>query len=98
MTDNELIAEFMELEWNSYERLKRNYDSNWNELMPVVIKAKELSFLVNNSIAPWIKAIRPVNRGLINADLQAIYKGVVSFIKWYNQQNSKHGNNDSKGA
>lgn len=43
-TNNQLVAEFMGLEWNSYERLKRNYESNWVELMSVVEAIEKISF------------------------------------------------------
>lgn len=63
------------------------YDLSWDWLMPVVQKVKTSTFLVEGSINPWIIAIRPVNKGLINADLTAVYKAVVEFINWYNSQN-----------
>src|SRR5690349_11552057 len=41
-SENELIAKFMGLEWNTYEKLKCDYDSNWKELMPVISKIHNL--------------------------------------------------------
>jgi hypothetical protein len=50
MTEDEkrgMIARFMGLEWDHYERLKRNYHTNWSELMPVVEKIRSLGYDVH---------------------------------------------------
>lgn len=86
----------MGLEWNSYERLKRNYSSDWRELMPVVEKIESLG---NRSygftIDPWgIQVIEyasgneEVIVSFTNDDnypkIQQYYETIIEFIKWYN--------------
>lgn len=75
-----------------------NYHTSWDALMPVVRKIKYdnnsairmESNGIADSIMPYIKAMQPMNRALINAHLQSAYEGVYKFITWYNQQKKTH--------
>lgn len=89
-TDNELIDDFY-AEQGGMRALKEDlsfYESDWNMLIPVVQKAIGFTILVNNSIAPWIKATHRLKKSLINVDQKDIYNGLISYIKWYNSQNN----------
>lgn len=96
-TDNETIAEFdglftevvdgkklwtfkdKEGESYSYASHELEYHSSWDWLMPVVEKIKLLTSTQNEYYGRIINA-------LFTVDINNVYKAVVEFIKWYNQQ------------
>jgi len=96
-TDNKLIAEFMA--GRPVETHHNQYHTSWNELMPVVEKIEENHFTkivgkhcsinqaktseFNNWIATVGMTFAPCK-----TKIEAVYKAVVIFIKWYNEQNT----------
>ena len=81
-TDNELIAEFMGPQACYYRQGNRKvyeYDTSWDWLMPVVEKIGNLydgRSMVNCEIFHLS----------LFAERPDIYKAVIEFIKWYNDQ------------
>lgn len=76
-----------------------DFHRKWDWLMPVVEKIKDLGFDVNFSLnssnvpssaaACWIVSVPEgfVNPSIIEDNLlKAVYKAIVYFIKWYNDQ------------
>lgn len=76
-SDNFLIAEFMGLDWNGYECLKRNYNANWSELMPVVARISKMDVYMELDLP-------------ITASITEVHEAVVNFIKWYNSQTTSN--------
>lgn len=72
------------------------YNTSWEWLMPVVDKIKNDDSCkillpmggLNDSIVPYINAIRPLNKALLDFNHQFIYTSVVAFINWYNNHKS----------
>lgn len=99
MLNNELIAEFMG--WNKDNQKTiplglREYDtledywfhSSWDWLMPVVEKIENSHESCDIAFAP-VGCIISRDGFNYNCDcdtkLEAVYKAVVEFIKWYNE-------------
>jgi hypothetical protein len=93
-SDNALIAEFMGIEVDpvgttSYDVNKRkrvneadlNYEESWSELMPVVEKISN-TYSYDSSMRDDVIYLP------VSSSIDDVYKAVVEFIKWYNQ-NSK---------
>lgn len=94
-----LIAKFMEWEDSPYEHLPNRmykttleiskhlnsfrYDSEWEELMPVVEKISKL-----HSIEGLFKEYSKVTEALLLIDITALFKAVGEFIEWYNKTKS----------
>jgi hypothetical protein len=90
-TDNELIAEFMGVDFNTelyswrpgcYEPLQvkhLQYHNSWNWLMPVVEKITEYRLAYPEETSKVCDA-------KIVIGIQYLYPLVVTFIKWYNLQ------------
>jgi len=90
---NKLIAEFMA--GGAVETHHNQYHNNWNELMAVVEKIEELNegiyqvdilqegckINIRCAIIDCTVAKLTVN----TTKIQAVYKAVVEFIKWYNK-------------
>ncbi len=82
-TDNELIAEFMKNHAINSPHLKDpkqlEYNTSWDWLIPVVEKIVRTNHYKvqrnNNNIADALLAV----------DIDILYKSVVEFIKWYNE-------------
>jgi len=53
------------------------YDDDWELLMPVVEE------IFNTGVSGGVRS--GLNRALLTARKESIYKEVVSFIKWYNE-------------
>jgi len=96
-TDNELIAEFMQLPPLTEEEIGMNwnhskcpYDTSWDWLMPVVEKIDKCYSLLPDSLeGEYIIRYDVLERAITNEwNIIDAYKAVVEFIKWYNQ----HGN------
>lgn len=60
-----------------------DYHKDWNLLMPVVKKIKNIKGL--HPIA-GMKAMSELNHGLLWIDIDRIHKGIFIFLTWYNQQ------------
>jgi hypothetical protein len=100
MTDNELIAEFMGINFNSKEAYERwappickkygRYDTSWDWLIPVVEKI--------HFVAPV--EVREINNeslsifefGSICIPIEDVYNAVVEFIKWHNSTKERPPN------
>lgn len=69
------------------------YHSSWNWLMPVVEKIESLKFWVENRYTYVAIGKKDHENSIIsnsfsslhNTKIEAIYKTVVQFIKWYNE-------------
>jgi len=85
-TDNELIAEFMEVPDSAVP-----YDTSWDWLKPVIDKigALRIEYDINKTDKDY-EINRMANRLVCNLpityDLDRVYDGVVEFIKWHNSQ------------
>ena len=110
MDDNKLIAEFMGLpkekiglgirqetiygishdDWYTYDNL--NYHISWDWLMPVVEKC----FVIHNKLDKADDLIFKLNDALLTTNIDSLYKVVVEFIKWYNEQGIKMGEKKKK--
>ena len=81
---NKLIAEFLnELTINSEGQIKEDLEKldfhyNWNSLMRAVEKIKSL---VSESEFNY-----RIGKHLLNLNIEGVYNGCTSFIKWYNTQ------------
>lgn len=64
------------------------YDSSWDELMPVVEKiAKQYSVSIDNDSGMWQVMIDIANVNVVYPILRdAVYEAVVQFTQWHNQQ------------
>lgn len=101
-TDNELIAEFDDKmvwyvpsnkKYDAYWKRdgmqikleKMKYSISWDWLMPVVEKIRVVG---ETSIIPNIagRVLKDIAEFSIITDKESIYKAVVKFIKWYNEQ------------
>lgn len=95
---NKLIAEFMGLKVNpneDYYKNHVNYSSCWSYLMPVVEKIENGQFSVqieNKDCIIWRTNPRKEFR-IFQAETktQAVYKVVIEFIEWYNEQPTVRG-------
>ena len=103
MEDNKLIAEFMGYEPNEngiypiicqnegkgwhLETMKFHYDWNW--LMTVVEKIESLGVVVEirENVCYIETSQGNYTSELEETKIQATYKAVVGFIKWYNNNN-----------
>lgn len=69
-----------------------NYHKDWNRLMEVIKKVREmhadLLLSIKAGIGDYIKAAREMNRGLITCDINKAHSGVYKFLQWYNKQQS----------
>lgn len=97
-TDNELIAEFMQMpkvvggyeKWDAFEIYaleEFQFHNSWDWLIPVIQKINSIrtgKFLSKGSI---LKV--DISEPLQVCDIAKTYKAVVEFIKWYDQQTHK---------
>ena len=93
--DNKLIAHFMGyikcdrcngcimLKLGDEYILKSSlkYDTSWDFIMPVLGKIKNI-----NNIEGLTKATTKLLLALSEVDIEILYKEIIIFIKWYNQQ------------
>lgn len=98
---NKLIAiwmdrpyEFPRLKFSTGEMYKveiaPNYDSDWNELMPVVEKIEQDNYGVKQCrkvVEIYYDDTKEVIlRTKEKSRIESLYKAVVGFIQWYNTQ------------
>jgi hypothetical protein len=88
MTDNELIAVFMDAKNWGHEN---PYDTSWDWLIPVIQKIDSMYNMDQTSILEDAIYSKVLTLS-ITVKIEDAYSEVVDFIKWYNQQ-SKNGNN-----
>lgn len=65
----------------------RNYHEDWNELMRVVKKIKELKI---NDFAQKKQVIH----ALVDVDIEILHNAVSEFSKWYNENSKIDGKNN----
>jgi len=89
--NNIIIAEFMgyDILSNGYFNFEGeittslpDFNSNWNELIPVIKKCRERQFYGSQRL------IDNIDKRLMKLDLLATYGNVIDFITHYNAQNS----------
>lgn len=88
---NRIIAKFMgyNLDYVPTERYVLvspilDYDTSWDSLMPVVEKIK--SMIGNPTTLSFAAFNGDINKSLMTADIQLVYKAAVKFIQWNNNQ------------
>jgi hypothetical protein len=92
---NKLIAKFMGLKigdawqvWNGHADYSKDadfeYHSSWDWLMPVVEKI----FKETNDDVMSFNGLVLFEYGIC-ASIEDVWKGVIQFIQWYNQQKQK---------
>jgi len=101
--NNKLIAEFMA--GYEVETHHNQYHQSWNELMPVVEKINTIeNYRFSVKIHYCLSRVETDLLELIsdeqgNDTIEATYKAVVEFIKWYNKNlNKKYHYRISTGA
>lgn len=88
---NKLIFMFMYSDAKEEEWLPAyaHYESDWNQLMPVVKKCYYASELPGSDDIRWSKAVLIQNRmmssSIFGAYIDIVWKNVVEFIQWYNE-------------
>ncbi len=60
--------------------LIRKYHNEWNLLMPVAEKIKEICYTKHLS-----NQFEPLKESLLDFDLFALWCSIVQFIEWYNE-------------
>ena len=92
--DNKLIAEFMDVQVRMNMMGEESYrpDKYWECLMPVVEKIEHTSAYINIKGCHVKISTSAIDLGKllwvdVNAPtkLEAVYKAVVKFIRWYNE-------------
>jgi hypothetical protein len=80
---NKLIAEFMDLNLGGLEdweiRNELQYNISWDWLMPVVEKCYQCDYEEGSDLHMLL------NDAIMTINISEVYKAVVEFIKWYNQ-------------
>jgi hypothetical protein len=90
VSDNELISQFYRDTHNFSDYVSDHpstfkFDTSWDWLMPVLNKIKQSNpeaFKLHLFRGPLL----PFARLYIDSPINEVYKAVVEFIKWYNQQ------------
>lgn len=100
-TDNELIAEFMRNDAiNSPHIRKPDYSSNWDEIMNVIEKIDLICPSI--SIPQDLEKLKNGTHGSeryidvislpISISISEAFTAIVTFIKWYNENNERTPN------
>lgn len=99
---NVLIAEFMGYQTYKFRNLTfvfysennhraesdLHYHDFWDWLMPVVEKIESLSS--NQNVIDWSRQSKNIfDIKLTESKIEAVYKAVIEFIKWYNENSAK---------
>lgn len=106
LTDNEIIAEFMDgfrlkIPRNMWYIRSRNetidsnnmkYNSSWDWLMPVVERIK-IKYVVNPKLNE--NYFRSVLDSKVTTSIEILHQRVVRFIRWYNSQRGGGNFNNS---
>jgi len=97
MNDNELIAEFMEMEkenglWNfttlmdDYTTDVLYFDSSWDWLMPVYLKVcEDISPIMDGTNGAHDSSIGDMGIAILDGDKEEAIKYGAVAIKWYNE-------------
>ena len=69
------------------------YRTSFDWLMPVVekiknMKTQDIITKMNgiDSVMPYLSAQLPIKRALLKVDITELFRAVVAFIKWFNEQ------------
>lgn len=85
---NRLIAEFMDVS-SIYHLVQLHYHDDWNWLMAVIQKIENMDYywtrLIGDMSIDTDEGDVIVSYSGDNNDIDALYRLVVKFIKWYNQ-------------
>jgi len=65
----------------TYNERFQAYHSEWNWLMPVIIKINDLTVVNEKCFINYEK----IESTLLELDIEKLHEAVVEFIKWYNQ-------------
>lgn len=90
--NNKLIAEFMGINKISINVLRNailndlQYHSDWNELMEVVDKVYSSDIYYDKYIE-HNSSMFSSGKIKLSVNIDHVYKQIVEFIKWYNQNN-----------
>jgi len=95
MDNNELIAEFIEIDvvdglyyyttaMDDYKTDMLHFDVSWDWLMPV---ANEIIKSRDEQNADW--DLTDLKYALQTTNIELVYNAVVEFIKWYNKNQNK---------
>lgn len=99
LESNKLIAEFMKLDighgdmvidkWSETSKInsvwtKMRFHSDWNWLMEVAEKCFQTQNFIAGSDEDYF--IANLNDALITINKDEVYKAVIKFIEWYNNQ------------
>ena len=96
--NNKIIAEFMGAKVTDVKGLQKpiyypimgksvyvdklKYHSSWDWLIPVVKKC-----LIGEAETNRPDLVSNIYESLVNLEIDLVYKDIIEFIKWYNQQN-----------
>ena len=96
--NNKIIAEFMDAKVTDVKGLQKpiyypimgksvyvdklKYHSSWDWLMPVVKKC-----LIGEAETNRPNLVSNIYESLVNLEINLVYKHIIEFIKWYNEQN-----------
>lgn len=83
ITDNEVIARFMGY-FNWEDSTYGNYDKDWNRLMPVWYKFRDLKFNAGDSIREHSRYKRAMELLIPNEGISETFSALVEAVKWYN--------------
>ena len=83
--NNKLIAEF--IAGKSVETHHNQYHTDWNELMPVVIKIQTIGTenALFENFEDGLKLIINLENSFDKVTITKIYSRCLDFIKWYNE-------------
>lgn len=82
---NDINGEATYYDWDNMR-----FHKDWNWLIPVVRKLRNLNLIINNSALSQVNESGKVVRTLIKLmDIEQVWQATVDYIKWYNSQNNK---------
>ena len=93
------IINYYHKEFNSgswFELEELNYNCSWDWLIPVIKEIHEVEqpFIFDLKGGPLISDLE---ESLKSLDIESVYKAVVQFILWYNEQKVSHIEFDENG-
>ncbi len=80
---------FVDDENGSPDWIDPEFHSSWDWLMPVVAKINELIDTDGHSRGKAFVTISNSHDALVSANIKKVFKAVVEFIKWYNEDKKR---------